>query len=114
MEQIDVRILDRDYRLAVSSDEKSKLIDAVRVVDDKMKAIRDAGRIAGIDRIAVMAALQLAHELITAQSEAQLAADSAADSAAKSAAQPEAETGRRIRKMTESIEAEMKRQESLF
>jgi cell division protein ZapA len=110
MEQIDVRILDRDYRLAVSSDEKSKLIDAVRVVDDKMKAIRDAGRIAGIDRIAVMAALQLAHELITAQSEAQLAADSAA----KSAAQPEAETGRRIRKMTEAIEAEMKRQESLF
>jgi hypothetical protein len=52
----------------------------------------------------------LAHELITAQSEAQLAADSAA----KSAAQPEAETGRRIRKMTEAIEAEMKRQESLF
>jgi cell division protein ZapA len=100
MEQIDVRILDRDYRLAVSSDEKSKLIDAVRVVDDKMKAIRDAGRIAGIDRIAVMAALQLAHELITAQSAA--------------LPQPEAETGRRIRKMTEAIDAEMKRQESLL
>ncbi len=100
MEQIDVRILDRDYRLAVSSDEKSKLIDAVRVVDDKMKAIRDAGRIAGIDRIAVMAALQLAHELITAQSASQ--------------PQTEAETGRRIRKMTDAIDAEMKRQESLF
>jgi cell division protein ZapA len=102
MEQIDVRILDRDYRLAVSADEKSKLIDAVRVVDDKMKAIRDAGRIAGIDRIAVMAALQLAHELITAQS------------ATLPHPEPEAETGRRIRKMTEAIDAEMKRQESLF
>lgn len=100
MEQIDVRILDRDYRLAVSVDEKSKLIDAVRVVDDKMKAIRDAGRIAGIDRIAVMAALQLAHELISAQSAA--------------LPQTEAETGRRIRKMTDAIDAEMKRQESLF
>jgi cell division protein ZapA len=100
MEQIDVRILDRDYRLAVSPDEKSRLIDAVRVVDDKMKAIRDAGRVAGIDRIAVMAALQLAHELISAQS----------------AALPhtEAETGRRIRKMSDAIDAEMKRQESLF
>jgi cell division protein ZapA len=100
MEQIDVRILDRDYRLAVSPDEKSKLIDAVRVVDDKMKAIRDAGRVAGIDRIAVMAALQLAHELISAQSAV--------------LPQTEAETGRRIRKMSDAIDAEMKRQESLF
>ena len=102
MEQIDVRILDRDYRLAVSSDEKSKLIDAVRVVDDKMKAIRDAGRIAGIDRIAVMAALQLAHDLLGSRD------------AAGTEAAPAADAARRIRRMTEELDAELRRQDSLF
>ena len=67
MEQIDVRILDRDYRLAVPAEEKDRLLDAVRVVDEKMRSIRDAGRVAGVDRIAVMAALQLAHELLGAR-----------------------------------------------
>ncbi|MFN9773749.1 MAG: cell division protein ZapA, partial [Burkholderiales bacterium] len=55
MEQIDVRILDRDYRLAVPADEKARLLDAVRGVDEKRRAIRAAGRVAGVDRIAVMA-----------------------------------------------------------
>jgi cell division protein ZapA len=100
MEQIDVRILDRDFRLAVPSDEKARLIDAVRVVDEKMRSIRDAGRIAGVDRIAVMAALQLAHDLLDARE---------AGSAA-----PAAESARRIRQMTEALDAELRRQESLF
>jgi cell division protein ZapA len=98
MEQIDVKILDRDYRLAVPAEEKAQLIDAVRVVDEKMRAIRDAGRVAGVDRIAVMAALQLAHELLGA----------ATDSATS------AEASRRIRRMTDELDAEIKRQESLF
>lgn len=100
MEQIDVKILDRDYRLAVPAEEKAQLIDAVRVVDEKMRAIRDAGRVAGVDRIAVMAALQLAHEL--------LGAATATDSATST------EASRRIRRMTEELDAEIKRQESLF
>jgi cell division protein ZapA len=100
MEQIDVRILDRDYRLAVPADGKARLLDAVRVVDEKMRAIRDAGRVAGVDRIAVMAALQLAHDL--------LGSPQAAD------ATPSAESARRIRKMTEDLDAELRRQESLF
>ena len=100
MEQIDVKILDRDFRLAVPPEEKDALIDAVRVVDEKMRSIRDAGRVAGVDRIAVMAALQLAHELLGARD--------AADTA------PAAETARRIRRMTEELDAELKRQESLF
>jgi cell division protein ZapA len=99
MEQIDVRILDRDYRLAVPEDEKAKLLDAVRMVDDRMRAVRDAGRVSGIDRIAVMAALQLAHELIDASS-----AEGPRD----------ADGARRIRKLTEAIDAEIARQNSLF
>lgn len=100
MEQIDVRILDRDYRLAVPADEKTRLLDAVRVVDEKMRSIRDAGRVAGLDRIAVMAALQLAHDLLDSRE--------AADAA------PQAETARRIRRMTEELDAELRRQDSLF
>lgn len=64
MEQIDVRILGREYRLAVPSEDKPRLLEAVRLVDEKMRAVRDAGRVGGFDRIAVMAALQLAHELM--------------------------------------------------
>lgn len=100
MEQIDVRILDRDYRLAVPAEEKTRLLDAVRVVDEKMRSIRDTGRVAGLDRIAVMAALQLAHDLLDARESSEAA--------------PAAETARRIRRMTDELDAELRRQDSLF
>jgi len=103
MDQIDVRILDRDYRLAVPEDEKAKLLDAVRMVDERMRSIRDAGRVVGIDRIAVMAALQFAHALI----------DTPTGDAAGEAAR-EADGARRIRKLTEAIDAELARQNTLF
>ena len=98
MEQIDVKILDRDYRLAVSPDDRKRLLEAVAVVDEKMRSIRDAGKISGLDRIAVMAALQLAHELL----------------GTSGAAAPSGDVLRRIRKITDDIDAEIKRQESLF
>ena len=100
MEQIDVRILDREYRLAVFADEKDRLLDAVHVVDEKMRSIRDAGRVAGLDRIAVMAALQLAHDLLASRDATEAA--------------PAAQTARRIRTMTEALDAELRRQDSLF
>ncbi len=100
MEQIEARILDRDYKLAVNPDEKDQLIDAVKIVDGRMRNIRESGRVSGVDRIAVMAALQLAHELIGSQSDA--------------APRPSGDIAKRIRKMSEDIEAEIKRQESLF
>jgi cell division protein ZapA len=95
MAQIDVRILDRDYKLSVSDDDRTRLLEAVAVVDEKMRAIRDAGKVAGLDRIAVMAALQLAHELLGAGGGT-------------------GDAIRRIRRMSEELDAEIKRQESLF
>ena len=100
MAHVDVKILDRDYRLAVGEDGKQQLLDAVSMVDEKMRSIREAGKISGLDRIAVMAALQLAHELLGA---------SAAGGSA-----PPAEVMRRIRKMSDELDAEIKRQENLF
>jgi cell division protein ZapA len=100
MEQIDVRILDRDYKLAVGPDEKDQLLEAVSIVDEKMRSIRDAGRIGGLERIAVMAALQLANELLGASKTNGIA--------------PSTEMLRRIRKMSEELDEEIKRQERLF
>lgn len=104
MEQIEARILDREYKLAVNPDDRERLVDAVKMVDARMRSIRDGGRIAGVDRIAVMAALQIAHELIGSR-----------DGHATALGTPgSAELVKRIRKMSEDIEAEIRKQESLF
>jgi len=97
---VDVKILDRDYRLSVSDEGKESLLRAVAVVDEKMRSIRDAGRISGLDRIAVMAALQLAHELLGSSGAGGMAAQT--------------DVLRKIRRMSEDVDAEIKRQESLF
>lgn len=64
MEQVNVRILDRDYRLSCEPSEREQLLAAVAHVDATMKAIRDQGRITGPDRIAVFAALNIASDLL--------------------------------------------------
>lgn len=64
MENLSVSILGREYRLACSPDEKEALLKSAQLVDSKMQAIREAGKVMGADRIAVMAALQFAHELL--------------------------------------------------
>lgn len=64
MEQLDVNILGREYRLACQANEKSALLAAVALVDNKMQMLKENKKIAGSDRIAVMAALQLAHEIL--------------------------------------------------
>jgi len=62
---LDVNILDREFRVACPDDERGELLDSVKYLDSKMREIRDAGRIASVERIAIMAALNIAHELLT-------------------------------------------------
>ena len=62
---LDVTILDREFRVACPDDEKAELLEAVGYLDKKMREIRDAGKIASTERIAIMAALNIAHELLT-------------------------------------------------
>ncbi len=64
MERIDVSILGRDYSLACLPSEKEALLAAVRLVDQRMLAIKGAAKVAGNERIAVMAAIQIAGELL--------------------------------------------------
>ena len=60
---VSVRLLDRDYTVGVEPGGEDSLQAAARLLDARMREIRGASRTAGIDRVAVLAALNLAHEL---------------------------------------------------
>ena len=61
---VSVSILDREFLIGCTPEEKPGLIAAASYLDTKMREIRNNARAAGVDRIAVMAALNIAHELI--------------------------------------------------
>ncbi len=65
LETLDIKILDRELRVACPEDERAELLDAVAYLDKRMREIRDAGKITSVERIAIMAALNIAHELLT-------------------------------------------------
>jgi len=62
---IEVNLLGRTYRVACDDDERAALMQAVAYLDAKMNEIRNAGKVMGAERIAVMAALNVAHELLS-------------------------------------------------
>jgi cell division protein ZapA len=62
--RVSVRIMDKEYVVACPYDERSALLDAAEFLNSRMREIRDTGKVVGLDRIAVMAALNLAHEYL--------------------------------------------------
>jgi cell division protein ZapA len=62
--RVSVRILEKEYQFACPSDEKNDLIRSAEYLNARMKQIRDGGNVVGTDRIAVMAALNLANDLL--------------------------------------------------
>jgi cell division protein ZapA len=60
---VSVHILDREYTVGVEPTERESLTAAARMLDGKMREIRGSNRMAAVDRVAVLAALNLAHEL---------------------------------------------------
>lgn len=63
MKSVDVSIMGREFRVACPEEEERALLESVAYLDKKMHEIRDAGKVVGIERIAIMAALNIAHEL---------------------------------------------------
>ena len=59
--RVSVRLLDREYQVACPAEERSDLLDSAEYLDGKMREIRDSGKVVGLDRIAVIAALNLAN-----------------------------------------------------
>ncbi len=62
MEALDVKIMGREFKIACKPEERAALQQAVNIVETRMSTIRDTGKVVGLDKIAVMAALQIAHE----------------------------------------------------
>jgi cell division protein ZapA len=62
--RVSVRIMDKEFVVACPYDERSALLDAAEFLNARMREIRDSGKVVGLDRIAVMAALNLAHEFL--------------------------------------------------
>jgi len=64
---VSVRILEKEYQVACPASERTDLLDSAEILNAKMREIRDSGKVVGLDRIAVMAALNMANELLHAK-----------------------------------------------
>ena len=62
---VSVSILDKDYQVSCQPEEVSALQDSARYLDTKMREVKDNASVLGLDRIAVMAALNIANEFLS-------------------------------------------------
>ena len=67
--QVKVNIMEREYQLVCGKDEQLELITAAAYLDEKMREMKARGNIIGTDRLAVVSALNIAHELLTLRGE---------------------------------------------
>ncbi len=104
--QLDVLILGREFKVACKEHERADLQEAVYLLDTRMREIQGGGKITGIDRIAVMAALNIANELLrTRRAPPPIPAGTPFDEAALK---------RRIQLMQAAIDQTLAGQEKLF
>jgi cell division protein ZapA len=66
---LDVSIMGREFRISCSEDEQKELLKATEYLNNKMREIRDTGKIIGVERIAIMAALNITHEFLSTRVE---------------------------------------------
>ena len=66
-EPVTVHILDREFHVGFTAEERPGVIAAARYLDERMREMRNAARTAGLDRIAILAALNFCHELLEAR-----------------------------------------------
>lgn len=69
---VNVKILEKEYEVACPANERADLLDSAEMLNSKMREIRDGGKVAGLDRIAVMAALNLANDLLKARDQGEV------------------------------------------
>ena len=111
---LDVSIMGRDYRIACKSEERQELLDAVAYVDEQMREIRDTAKQNNAERVAVMAALNVTHELLRARAAGAGAGESARDSVAAAANVDLTSLKRRILTMHSTIDAALSEQDRLL
>lgn len=96
--RVSVRILEKEYPVSCLPEERSELLDSAEYLNSKMREIRDGGNIIGLDRIAVMAALNLAHELLRIRGHSDGAPS---------------DVGRKVRQMRERVETALTKGQQL-
>ncbi len=64
---VTIKILDKEFRVSCRAEEQDSLLESARYLNQKMKEVRDTGKVIGMDRIAIMAALNIAHDLLHCQ-----------------------------------------------
>jgi len=106
---LDVTILGREFKVACKESEREELTEAVALLDRRMRDIRDAGKVSGAERIAVMAALNIAHEWLRERRTPSAAVLSATGAAIDGEA-----ARRRIHAMQAAIDQTLGGQEKLF
>lgn len=67
-ETITVKILDKEYQVACPADEQNNLLQAAQHLDKQMRGVRTAGKVVGLERIAVMVALNVTYEMLQGRS----------------------------------------------
>lgn len=70
-EPVNVRILDREFTVGVEPGERDSLVAAATLLDSRMRELRGSNRMAALDRVAVLTALNLAHELLQLRTQAE-------------------------------------------
>jgi cell division protein ZapA len=96
--RVSVRILEKEYQVACLPEERSELLDSAEFLNAKMREIRDGGNIVGLDRIAVMAALNLSHELLKLRNRGDATQN---------------DVGRKVRQMRERVETALAKSQQL-
>jgi len=66
---LDVNIMGREFRIACQEDEQKDLLKAIEYLNMKMREIRDAGKVIGVERVAIMAALNITHEFLSSRTD---------------------------------------------
>ena len=61
---VNVRIMEKEYQVSCKAEERAELLDSAELLNVRMRDIRESGKVTGLDRIAVMAALNMANELL--------------------------------------------------
>jgi cell division protein ZapA len=96
--RVSVRLLDREYQVACSAEERSDLLDSAEYLDAKMREVRDTGKVVGVDRIAVISALNIANELIKMR---------------RSGSSVDADLGAKLQRLRERVEAALEKGQQL-
>lgn len=66
---VTITLLDKEYQINCKQDEREELIESARLLNTKLAEIKNSGSVIGLERVAIMAALNLSHELVRAQKE---------------------------------------------